>query len=70
MALFFILPLLLIQLLFLYSFVLNKNYSWKELNSENFKKPLVIWLEKQIELLKKEKEYQLILTRITDKKTA
>lgn len=62
-ASFFIIPILLLQLLFLYSFVLNKDYTWKELNSKNLKKPLILWLEKKIESLQQEKKDQLILAK-------
>jgi len=64
-ALLFVIPLLFIQLLFLYSFVLNKDYSWKELSTENFKKPLVTWLEKKLESLQQEEKDRLILAKQT-----
>lgn len=45
---YFCIPLLFfIQFIFLYSFVLNKNYTWKELNAENLIRPLIIWLEEE-----------------------
>lgn len=47
MAYFCIHLLFFIQFIFLHSFVLNKNYTWKELSAENFIKPLIIWLEEE-----------------------
>ncbi|MCE6238516.1 hypothetical protein [Acinetobacter pittii] len=47
MAYFCITLLFFIQFIFLYSFVLNKNYTWKELNAENLIRPLIIWLEEE-----------------------
>lgn len=64
-ASFLVLPFLFIQLLLLYSFVLNKDYTWKELSSKNFKKPLIIWLEKELESLQQEEKDRLILAKQT-----
>jgi hypothetical protein len=46
----------------LYSFVLDKDYTWKDLSSENFKKPLIIWLEKKLKVLQEEERNRHILT--------
>ncbi|MGR0307010.1 hypothetical protein [Acinetobacter beijerinckii] len=45
---YFCIPLFFfIQFIFLYSFVLNKNHTWKDLNAENLIRPLIIWLEEE-----------------------
>ena len=48
-------PLYFIYLLFFYSFVFNKNYTWVDLNIINFKKPLISWVEGELNDLHKEK---------------
>lgn len=59
---FLIVSLFCIHLLMLYSFVLDKDYTWKDLSSENFKKPLIIWLEKKLKVLQEEERNRHILT--------
>ncbi|MBV7307291.1 hypothetical protein KVY11_01090 [Acinetobacter sp. CWB-G5] len=52
-------PLYFIYLLFFYSFVFNKNYTWVDLNIINFKKPLISWVESELNDLHKEKNRKL-----------
>lgn len=52
-------PIYFIYLLFFYSFIFNKNYTWVDLNIINFKKPLISWVEGKLYDLHKEKNRKL-----------
>lgn len=55
-AYFFIIPFLCLQFLLLYSFVFNKDYTYKDLTLENFRRPLILWLEKEIQSIQENKK--------------
>ncbi|WP_257232999.1 hypothetical protein [Acinetobacter sp. YH01024] len=64
------LSIYLFYFLFFFSFLYNKNNKWSDVSVDNFKKPLIVWIEDKLKELKEDKNLQAndIKVDITEKK--